>query len=89
MRTISLSFLSNKVIKSSALIAVGTGFFLCFVWINPFQIISTRAEEILNTGVTKAERHRFGLRIDQPHADGQRMIQFLDLLRGQLSDFLF
>ena len=72
MRTINLSFLSHETVKTSALIAVGTGFFLNFVWIDPFQIISTRTEEILNTGVTKAERHRFGLRIDQPHADGQR-----------------
>lgn len=64
-----------------ALIAVGTGFFLCSVWIDSVQIISTCAEEILNTGVIKAQCHRFGLRVDQTYADCQRMIQLFDLLR--------
>jgi len=71
---ISILFLSHKIVKPSALIAVGTGFFLGFVWIDPFQIISTCAEKIFNTGVAKAECHRFGLRVDQTHADRQRMV---------------
>ncbi|WP_423816571.1 hypothetical protein [Ruminococcus champanellensis] len=68
------------------LIAVVAGVFCRLARVDPAQIISTRAVEIIGAGAAKAEDQFFRDAFDQTDADRQRMVDASNVLFGQMPD---
>ena len=81
-----LLFADNLIIQPFSAVAVGAGVFCRLVRVDPAQIISTRAVEIIGAGATKAEDQFFRDAFDQTDADRQRMVDAANVLFGQMPD---
>ena len=79
-------FSNNFIIQPFSAVAVGAGVFCRLVRVDPAQIISTRAVEIIGAGAAKAEDQVFRDAFDQTDADRQRMIDAANVLFGQMPD---
>ena len=81
-----LLFADNLIIQPFSAVAVGASVFCRLVRVDPAQIISTRAVEIIGAGAAKAEDQFFRDAFDQTDADRQRMIDAANVLFGQMPD---
>ena len=81
-----LLFADNLIIQPFSAVAVGAGVFCRLVRVDPAQIISTRAVEIIGAGAAKAEDQLFRDAFDQTDADRQRMVDAANVLFGQMPD---
>ena len=81
-----LLFADNLIIQPFSAVAVGASVFCRLVRVDPAQIISTRAVEIIGAGAAKAEDQFFRDAFDQTDADRQRMIDAANVLFGQVPD---
>ena len=81
-----LLFADNLIIQPFSAVAVGAGVFCRLVRVDPAQIISTRAVEIIGAGAAKAEDQFFRDAFDQTDADRQRMVDAANVLFGQMPD---
>ena len=81
-----LLFADNLIIQPFSAVAVGAGVFCRLVRVDPAQIISTRAVEIIGAGAAKAEDQFFRDALDQTDADRQRMVDAANVLFGQMPD---
>lgn len=79
-----LLFADNLIIQPFSAVAVGAGVFCRLVRVDPAQIISTRAVEIIGAGAAKAEDQFFRDAFDQTDADRQRMVDAANVLFGQM-----
>lgn len=79
-------FSNNFIIQPFSAVAVGAGVFCRLVRVDPAQIISTRAVEIIGAGAAKAEDQFFRDAFDQTDADRQRMVDAANVLFGQMPD---
>lgn len=79
-------FSNNFIIQPFSAVAVGAGVFCRLVRVDPAQIISTRAAEVIGAGAAKAEDQFFRDAFDQTDADRQRMVDAANVLFGQMPD---
>ena len=79
-------FSNNFIIQPFSAVAVGAGVFCRLVRVDPAQIISTHAVEIIGAGAAKAEDQFFRDAFDQTDADRQRMVDAANVLFGQMPD---
>ena len=79
-------FSNNFIIQPFSAVAVGAGVFCRLVRVDPAQIISTRAVEIIGAGAAKAEDQFFRDAFDQTDADRQRMVDAANVLFGEMPD---
>ena len=77
-------FSNNFIIQPFSAVAVGAGVFCRLVRVDPAQIISTRAAEVIGAGAAKAEDQFFRDAFDQTDADRQRMVDAANVLFGQM-----
>ena len=79
-------FSNNFIIQPFSAVAVGAGVFCRLVRVDPAQIISTRAAEVIGAGAAKAEDQFFRDAFDQTDADRQRMVDAANVLFGEMPD---
>ena len=78
--------MNQLIVEAFSAVAVGAGVFCRLVRVDPAQIISTRAVEIIGAGAAKAEDQFFRNALDQTDADRQRMVDAANMLFRQMPD---
>ena len=78
--------MNQLIVEAFSAVAVGAGVFCRLVRVDPAQIISTHAVEIIGAGAAKAEDQFFRNALDQTDADRQRMVDAANMLFRQMPD---
>ena len=78
--------MNQFIVEPFSAVAVGASVLCRLQRVDPAQIISTRAVEIIGAGAAKAEDQFFRDAFDQTDADSQRMIDAANVLFGQMPD---